>query len=90
MTTTNTDALTERIARILNDEGWTFEGEHEPGDYDGCEDCRRAVDPIAARVAREVAEEVRAAQIEAWDRGEAEGYYNTGPRWRNSNPYRAT
>ena len=50
-----TDDLTERIGRILNDEGWTFEGVHEPGDYDGCEDCRRVVDPIAARIAEEVA-----------------------------------
>ena len=52
---TDTDALQERIARILNDEGWTFEGIHEPGDYDECEDCRLAVDPIAARIAEEVA-----------------------------------
>ena len=50
-----TDDLTERIARILNDEGWTFEGVHEPGEYDECEDCRRVVDPIAARIAEEVA-----------------------------------
>ena len=51
----STDDLTERIARILNDEGWTFEGVHEPGDYDECEDCQRVVDPIAARIAGEVA-----------------------------------
>ena len=62
-----TDDLTERIGRILNNEGWTFEGIHEPGEYDECEDCRRAVDPIAARVAREVAGEVRKAKAEAWD-----------------------
>ena len=65
MTTTDTDALTERIGRILNDEGWTFEGVHEPGEYDECEDCRLAVDPIAVRVAREVAVEVRKAKAEA-------------------------
>ena len=65
MTTTDTDALTERIGRILNDEGWTFEGIHEPGEYDECEECRLAVDPIAARVAREVAVEVRKAKAEA-------------------------
>ena len=52
---TTTDDLTKRIARILNDEGWTFEGVHEPGEYDECEDCRRVVDPIAARIAGEVA-----------------------------------
>ena len=52
---TTTDDLTKRIARILNGEGWTFEGVHEPGDYDECEDCRRVVDPIAARIAGEVA-----------------------------------
>ena len=57
--------LTKRIARILNNEGWTFEGIHEPGEYDECEDCRRVVDPIAARIAREVAAEVRAAKAEA-------------------------
>ena len=50
-----TDDLTKRIARILNAEGWTFEGVHEPGEYDECEDCRRVVDPIAARIADEVA-----------------------------------
>ena len=49
-----TDDLTERIARILNDEGWTFEGVHEPGEYDECEECRRVVDPIAARIAGEI------------------------------------
>ena len=43
MTTTDTDELTERIGRIL--------GVHEPGEYDECEDCRRAVAPIAARIA---------------------------------------
>jgi len=48
---TTTDTLAERIGRILNEEGWTFEGVHEPGEYDECEDCRRAVDPIAARIA---------------------------------------
>ena len=51
----NTNDLTERIGRILNDEGWTFEGVHEPGEYDECEDCRRVVDPVAARIAEEVA-----------------------------------
>lgn len=60
-----TDDLTKRIARILNDEGWTFEGVHEPGDYDGCEDCRRVVDPIAARITGQVSAEVRAAKVEA-------------------------
>ena len=54
MSTTDSTALQERIARILNDEGWTFEGVHEPGEYDECEDCRRVVDPIAARIAEEV------------------------------------
>ena len=62
---TTNDDLTERIGRILNDEGWTFEGVHEPGEYDECEDCRRVVDPIAARIAGEVAAEVRAAKAEA-------------------------
>lgn len=28
---TTTDTLTERIGHILNEEGWTFEGIHEPG-----------------------------------------------------------
>lgn len=63
--TTDTDALTERIGRILNDEGWTFEGVHEPGEYDECEECRLTVDPVAVRVAREVAVEVRKAKAEA-------------------------
>lgn len=62
---TTSDDLTKRIARILNNEGWTFEGVHEPGDYDECEDCRRVVDPIAARIAGEVTAEVRAAKVEA-------------------------
>lgn len=51
MTTADTDTLAERIGRILNEEGWTFEGIHEPGEYDECEDCRSAVAPIAARIA---------------------------------------
>lgn len=63
--TTNTAALQERIARILNDEGWTFEGIHEPGEYDECEECRLTVGPIAARIAREVTGEVRKAKAEA-------------------------
>ncbi|MGX6402806.1 WDGH domain-containing protein [Dermabacter hominis] len=53
---TITDALAERIGRILNEEGWTFEGVHEPGEYDECEDCRRAVYPMAIRIAQEVAD----------------------------------
>ena len=65
--TIDTTPLQERIARILNDEGWTFEGVHEPGEYDECEDCRRVVDPIAARIAGEVSAEVRAASEKAWD-----------------------
>src|SRR5699024_3105790 len=69
MTTTDTDALAERIGRVLNDEGWTFEGVHEPGEYDECEECRRAVDPVAVRVAREVAVEVRKAKAGAWQEG---------------------
>ena len=63
--TTDAAALQERIARILNDEGWTFEGVHEPGDYDECEDCRLAAAPIAARIAQTVAAEVQAAKAEA-------------------------
>ena len=62
---TTTDDLTKRIARILNGEGWTFEGVHEPGDYDECEDCRRVVDPIAARITGEITTEVRAAKAGA-------------------------
>ena len=61
----NKTELQERIARILNDEGWTFEGVHEPGEYDECEDCRRVVDPIAARIAEEITAEVRKAKAEA-------------------------
>lgn len=61
----DTDTLKERIARILNDEGWTFEGIHEPGEYDECEECQLTVDPIAIRIAREVAVEVRKAKAEA-------------------------
>lgn len=93
MTTTDTDALTERIARILNDEGWTFEGVHEPGDYDECEECRRVVDPIAARVAREVAGEVSKAQADAWDRAVRSLSYSDGSPVEvlsNPNPYRET
>ncbi|MDU5961546.1 MAG: hypothetical protein E6Z13_00120 [Dermabacter sp.] len=48
---TTTDTLAERIGRILNEEGWTFEGVHEPGEYDECEDCRLAVEPMAIRIA---------------------------------------
>ena len=64
---TTTDDLTKRIARILNDEGWTFEGVHEPGEYDECEDCRRVVDPIAARIAEEVAAHDARVRRDAWD-----------------------
>lgn len=68
MTSTHdTDTLTERIGRILNEEGWTFEGVHEPGEYDECEDCRLAVEPIAIRIAQEVADKVRKAKAEAWE-----------------------
>ena len=65
--THDTDTLTERIGRILNEEGWTFEGVHEPGEYDECEDCRLTVAPIAARIAQKVADEVRKAKAEAWE-----------------------
>ena len=89
--TTNTTALQERIARILNDGGWTFEGIHEPGDYDECEDCRFAVDPIAARIAQEVAAEVQAAKIEAWQEGVNFAIPNAETTWYpQHNPYRAT
>ncbi|MCT1790646.1 hypothetical protein [Dermabacter hominis] len=64
---TTTDTLAERIGRILNDEGWTFEGVHEPGEYDECEDCRLAVEPMAIRIAQKVAEEIRKAKAEAWE-----------------------
>lgn len=67
MTTTDTDKLTERIGRILNEEGWTFEGVHEPGGYDECEDCRLVVEPMATRIAQEVAAEVHKAKAEAWE-----------------------
>ena len=92
--TADTTPLQERIARILNDEGWTFEGVHEPGDYDECEDCRRAVAPIAARIAEDVAAEVQAAKAEAWDEGEA-SVGMTMEDWEprltyGHNPYRAT
>lgn len=63
--TTDTTAIQERIARVLNDEGWTFEGVHEPGDYDECEDCRLTVAPIASRIAQGIAAEVQAAKAEA-------------------------
>lgn len=69
---TTTDTLAERIGRILNEEGWTFEGVHEPGEYDECEDCRSAVAPIAARIAQKVADEVRKAKAEAWEECAAE------------------
>ena len=49
MTTTDRD-LTVQIARVLNAEGWTFEGVHEPGEYDECDECRSAVAPVAAAV----------------------------------------
>lgn len=94
--TTDPTPLQERIARILNDEGWTFEGVHEPGDYDGCEDCRRVVDPIAARIAGEVTAEVRAAKAEAWDEGceafEIAHKCDNAEPWGHlrDNPYRAT
>lgn len=64
---TTTDTLAERIGRILNEEGWTFEGVHEPGEYDECEDCRLAVEPMAIRIAQKVAEEIRKAKAEAWE-----------------------
>ena len=64
---TTTDTLAERIGRILNEEGWTFEGVHEPGEYDECEDCRLAVEPMAIRIAQKVAEEIRKAKSEAWE-----------------------
>ena len=83
---TDTDALQERIARILNDEGWTFEGVHEPGEYDECEDCRRVVAPIAARIAQGIAAEVQAAKTEALreaadgiDLGEIAEEWSQGP-----------
>lgn len=67
---TTTDTLAERIGRILNEEGWTFEGVHEPGEYDECEDCRLAVAPIAARIttvahAHLAAQEPTDAEVEA-------------------------
>lgn len=74
---TTTDTLAERIGRILNEEGWTFEGVHEPGEYDECEDCRLAVDPIAARIATVAhahlaAQEPTDAEVEA----ACAGFYN--------------
>ena len=89
MTTIDPTALQERIGRTLNDEGWTFEGIHEPGDYDECEDCRLTVDPIAARIAQEVAAEVQAAKAEAWDEGRLIGATAIHPHYQ-PNPYRAT
>lgn len=64
MTTPNAD-LAEQIARVLNAEGWTFEGEHEPGEYDECAECRSAVDPIAAAVLPIVDAAVKRGQAEA-------------------------
>ena len=45
------------------------------------------IESTAAAVLPIIAAEVRAAQIDAWDEGEAAGYYSTGPRSRSSNPY---
>ena len=87
MTTTDPTPLRERIARALNDEGWTFEGVHEPGDYDECEDCRRTVAPIAARITEEVAAEVRKAQAEAWDEGYREASDGDGDPFANPHRY---
>ncbi|EPH17547.1 hypothetical protein HMPREF1484_00232 [Dermabacter sp. HFH0086] len=74
---TTTDTLAECIGRILNEEGWTFEGVHEPGEYDECEDCRLVVDPIAARIATVAhahlaAQEPTDAEVEA----ACAGFYN--------------
>lgn len=90
MTTTDTDALTERIARAL----------YENAEYYGPEDVQPAWEhrddeerdewrEIAAAVLPIVDEEVRKAKAEAWDEGhntrrtvERGGWY--------LNPYRAT
>lgn len=43
-----TDEAVERVGRALNREGWTcYEGSHEPGQYDTCDDCKRVCDDHA-------------------------------------------
>lgn len=75
MSSTDTDDLTERIGRILNEEGWTFEGVHEPGEYDECEDCRLTVAPIAARIA--TVAHAHLAPQEVSDAGQISDGYHT-------------
>ena len=39
------DATVERVARALNNAGWTCDGgTHEPGLYDDCAECRQWCD----------------------------------------------
>ena len=96
MTTTDTDALTERIARAFYEnrvaaiesdqerQSWPTWDDHEKADADEWRDAAAAVLPI-------VAAEVRKAKAEAWDEGaqaQADTYggqIDTGP-----NPYRET
>ena len=42
------DLQLDALARRLNDEGWTCgHGSHEPGRYDGCDDCEAAARDLA-------------------------------------------
>ena len=43
-----TETINERVARILNNAGWTCSGAaHEPGNYDLCDDCQETCLDVA-------------------------------------------
>lgn len=47
------DNINERVARILNNAGWTCSrGAHEPGSYDGCDECWETCMDVADVVIR--------------------------------------
>ena len=90
MTTTDTDALTERIARALAiEDGYDPEDPCNDWAMDSCRtEATAAVLPI-------VAEEVRKAKAEAWERGHVCGYSDAQDTARNithgpHNPYTKT
>ena len=86
MTTTDTDALTERIARALAiEDGYDPEDPCNGWAMDSCRtEATAAVLPI-------VAEEVRKAKAEAWQEGVNFALPNAETTWYpQHNPYRAT
>ncbi|WP_270409529.1 hypothetical protein [Brachybacterium paraconglomeratum] len=95
MTTTDTDALTERIARAYYEnrvaaieseqerQSWPAWEDHEKADADEWRDAAASALPI-------IAEEVRKAKAEAWDDGEASGLTEAAGGHGWPNPYRET